>query len=180
MTNGQGGIDQISSDTWSTGWTHILSGSFTSFGNGLLFYNSHSGLTQVYGTDGRGSMQEISSTTLSMGWTHALAAGVLPDVGYPLLIFYNTSSGNVKYCQADSQGVVDQLTGDTWAKGWTEILYGTIPDVQQGNVIPSLLFYNGTSGTSQFYRLNVPGKIFQLSNTTWAKGWTEVLWLELP
>jgi hypothetical protein len=50
-----------------------------------------------------------------------------------------------------------------------------------GNVIFAYLFYNASTGAAQFYQLNEqPGSITQLSNTTFAKSWSEILWQVFP
>src|SRR5205085_4687709 len=114
----QGGIDQISSSTYSTGWTHIVPVSF-----GLLFYNSNSGLAQFYSTDDSGGMHQLSSATYSTGWTHIvdvpLAQG--PHLIDDDLLFYNGNSGVAQFYLADRQGQINQLSNTTYSTGWTLI-----------------------------------------------------------
>src|SRR5437660_5628301 len=65
-------ISQLSSSTYSKGWTHIVPGDFAA-GNSnsaLLFYNSSSGLAQFYSTDGQGGISQLSSHTHSNRWKH--------------------------------------------------------------------------------------------------------------
>ena len=74
-TDGQGGISQLSSSTFSKGWSHIVDipggpSSMPDTGNPdeLLFYNGSSGLAQFYRTDGQGGISQLSSTNYRRGW----------------------------------------------------------------------------------------------------------------
>ena len=66
----QGHISQLSNNTYSTGWTHIIPGSFVagSADTALLFYNSSSGLAQFYSTDGQGGITQLSSSHYRTSW----------------------------------------------------------------------------------------------------------------
>jgi hypothetical protein len=74
-TDGQGGINQLSSSTYSKGWSEIvdfpgLPSNMPDTGNPdrLLFYNSGSGLAQVYNTDNKGGISQLSNSNVNSGW----------------------------------------------------------------------------------------------------------------
>ena len=172
-TDGQGGINQVWSTTFSKGWTHIVPGAFVlDFGpRALFFYNSTSGLGQFYSIDRQDNINQISSTTYSTGWTH-----IVP--GSFGLFFYNSTSGLGQFYSMDSMGGMHQLSSTTYSTGWTHIV--DVPVAQgPGIVDDDLLFYKGTSGLAQFYHTDRQGNINQLSNTTYSTGWTLIEWLEI-
>ncbi len=90
--------------------------------------------------------------------------------GSPILLFYNSNNGAARYVVIDGQGGVSQVASTSYEHGWTQIPAGTISSGMDGNVIFAYLFYNTNTGAAQFYQLNQPGSITQLSNTTFAKG----------
>lgn len=184
-TNGAGGIELRAHTTLSTGWTHIITnastpGSITVTGlpegnYPVLFYNATSGLAQFYKYDIQGNMYQLSNTTLSKGWTH-IALNFAPGMSPFNLLFYNANSGDVSGYYLSRDWDLSDAGSTTYSKGWTKILLGDLPG-DQGYPERALLFYNGMSGTSQFYTLVGMGiEIHQVSNTTWAKGWSEILW----
>ncbi len=165
-TDGQGGINQISSTTYSTGWTHIIPGDFAAdfSPRALFFYNGNSGLGQFYSIDRQGDIHQISSTTYSTGWTY-----IVP--GSFGLLFYNGNSGLGQFYSTDFKGGMHQLSSATYSTGWTHIV--DVPAVHGPDLVDNdLLFYNGKSGVAQFYRTDRQGHINQLSNTTYSTGWT--------
>jgi hypothetical protein len=176
-TDAQGGIHQQENTTFSKGWTHIIPFTFDQGRDGLLFYNSSNGVTQVYNTVG---MQQLFNSTLSTDWTHIVVNGTDTN-GSPILLFYNSNNGAARYVVIDGQSGVSQVASTTFSKGWTQIPAGTISGGMDGNVIFAYLFYNASTGAAQFYQLNEqPGSITQLSNTTFAKSWSEILWQVFP
>jgi hypothetical protein len=178
LVDAQGGMQQQTHTTFSEGWTHIEPFTFAQGNTGLLFYNSSNGLTQVYNTDGRSITQQLFNSTFSIGWTQVVAHATQAIGSHPVL-FYNSTSGAARYTVINEQGNVSQVASTTYANGWTHILAGTLSG-DEGVVLFAFLFYNATTGAAQFYQLNGPGSITQLSKTTFAKGWSEILWLVLP
>lgn len=184
-TTSTGGIEQRASTTLSRGWTHIITNAYVPDsipvdilpeGNyPVLFYNATNGVTQVYRYDTQGNMYQLSNTTVPPGWTHVdlnFAPGMHPFN----VLFYNTGSGAVRGYYLDENWSMSDAGNTTWSKGWTKILLGGLPGYQ-GSTDRALLFYNATSGTSQFYTLIGVGiEIKQASKTTWSKGWSEILW----
>ena len=124
-TDGQGGINQVWSTTFSKGWTHIVPGAFVlDFGpRALFFYNSTSGLGQFYSTDSIGGMHQLSSTTYSTGWTHIVDVPVAqgPGIVDDDLLFYKGTSGLAQFYHTDRQGNINQLSNTTYSTGWTLI-----------------------------------------------------------
>ncbi len=169
--DGLGGINLLSSTTYSTGWTHIIAGNFTYdlSASALFFYNSTSGLGQFNYIDRGGDIHQASSKTYSPSWTH-----IVP--GTFGLLFYNSSSGLGQFYSTDGSGGIQQLSSTTYSTGWTHIV--DIPVVPGPDSIDDdLLFYNGNSGLAQFYRTDRQGHINQLSSTTYSTGWTLIEWL---
>ena len=167
----EGNLPASSPQTWSKGWTDILSERFVS-GDlpSLLFYNRESGLAQFYVTDGSSLGRQVSSTTWSTGWTHIIADAFSfrPFVD---LLFYNSTNGVAQFYTADGNGGIQQISNTTWSTGWTHIV-----PVQLHDEAPrSLLFYNSTNGVAQFYLVGSDGNISQVSNTTWSTGWTHIV-----
>ena len=124
-------------------------------------------------------MQQLFNSTLSIGWTHIVVTGTGGDTSGTML-FYNSNNGAARYVVVNGNGGIDQLASTTYAQGWTHIPAGTISGGLDGNVIFAYLFYNASTGTAQFYQLNAPGDIIQLSNTTFAKGWSKIIWQAFP
>ena len=87
-------MQQQTQTTFPEGWTHIEPFSFAQAAeaNGLLFYNSSNGLTQVYSTDGRSLTQQLFNSTFSIGWTQVVAYGNR-TISNPSALFYNSTSG---------------------------------------------------------------------------------------
>lgn len=175
-TDAQGGIHNQANTTFSQGWTHIIPFTFDQGREGLLFYNSSNGVTQVYNTVG---MQQLYNSTLSTGWTQIVVNGTDAN-GAPILLFYNSNNGATRYVVINGQGGIQQVASTSYAHGWTHIRAGTLSSGLDGNAIFAYLFYNASSGAAQFYQLNEPGSITQLSNSTFAQGWSEILWLVFP
>ncbi len=184
-TDGQGGIHLLSSTTFSKGWTHIITngyepGAFTQENNYLvLFYNATSGVAQFYHVDIQGKMHQFSNDMWSTGWTH-IVPHFAPSMNLFNLLFYNANSGDAKTYHITENWSISNTGSTTWAKGWTKILLGDmpLPGEPPGRTGLALLFYNGSSGTAQFY-LTGPGggvDISQVSNTIWSKDWSEILW----
>ncbi len=184
-TNGGGGIELRAQTTLSKGWTHIITNAYTPGSNtqiGLqegnypvLFYNATSGLAQFYNYDTQGNMHQLSNTTLSQGWTH-IVLNFAPGMRPFNVLFYNANSGNTRGYYLSEDWSMSDAGSTTFSKGWTKILLGDLP-TDQGYPERALLFYNGNSGAAQFYTLVGLGiEIKQVSNTTWAKGWSEILW----
>lgn len=175
-TDAQGGIHQHGNTTFSKGWTHIVPFTFAQGRQGLMFYNTSNGVTQVYLLDG---MQQLFNSTLSTGWTHIVVTGRGGDTSGTIL-FYNSNNGAARYGVVNGNGGFDQLASASYAHGWTHIPAGTISSGLDGNVIFAYLFYNASTGAAQFYQLNAPGDITQLSNTTFSRGWSEIVWQAFP
>ena len=185
FTNPAGDLEQRAHTTLSRGWTHIITNAYTP-GNStvtglpegnypVLFYNATSGLAQFYQYDMLGNMHQISNTTVSKGWTH-IALNFAPGMRPFNLLVYNANSGDTRGYYLSGDWGLSDAGSTTFSKGWTKILLGDLPG-DQGYPERALLFYNGTSGTAQFYTLVGMGiEIHQVSNTIWAKGWSEILW----
>jgi hypothetical protein len=103
-TQGQGGIDQISSFTPEDfkGWTHILSGNFVANAS-LLFYDAKSGKAQFCTTDGRGIKPILPpNTKYDQNWAQIVGFPG-PGEGNPdRLLFYNSGGkGTAKIYEPD-------------------------------------------------------------------------------
>jgi hypothetical protein len=127
-TDGQGGISQLSSSTYSKGWTHIISGIFVAgyTNTSLLFYNSNSGLAQFYSTDGKGGINQLSSSTYAKGWSQIVnfpgLPSTMPDTGNPdRLLFYNSGSGLTQVYNTDNKGGISQLSSSNVNSGWSQV-----------------------------------------------------------
>ena len=176
----QGHISQLSNNTYSTGWTHIIPGSFVagSADTALLFYNSSSGLAQFYSTDGQGNIFQLSSNHYSAGWTHIIPGWFTifrpggAGESTMALLFYNSGSGLAQFYSTDGQGGITQLSNNTYSAGWTHIIPGSFV---AGYSNTALLFYNSNSGLAQFYSTDGQGGINQLSSTTYSKDWTFIV-----
>jgi hypothetical protein len=173
-------LTQLSSTTYSTGWTHIIHGFFAeaSSNESLLFYNANSGLAQFYGTDGQGGINQLSSSTYSKGWTHIVPGWYTvftpsgPGERTSDLLFYNGSSGLAQFYGTDGQGGINQISSSTYSTGWTHIISGIFV---AGYTNTALFFYNGNSGLAQFYTTNGQGGIKQLSSSTYSRGWAQIV-----
>lgn len=173
-------LTQLSSTTYSPGWTHIIHGSFAegSISESLLFYNGNSGLAQFYTIDSQGGINQLSSSTYSTGWTHIVPgfytilrpSGI--GEGTSDLLFYNGSSGLAQFYSTDGHGGINQISSSTYSKGWTHVISGIFV---AGFTNTSLFFYNGNSGLAQFYTTNGQGGINQLSSSTYSKGWAQIV-----
>jgi hypothetical protein len=168
--DGSGLGRQVSSTTWSTGWTHIIAGAF-SFRpyTELFFYNSTNGVAQFYTMDGNGGIQQLSNTTWSTGWTHIVPVQLYLEAPQSLL-FYNSTNGVAQFYKQDTHGNISQVSNATWSTGWTHIVrvYG----LAQYPMMSSLLFYNQHSGAAEFYNVDSNGNIQRVSSpTTWRKSW---------
>jgi hypothetical protein len=171
VTDGSGLGRQVSSTTWSTGWTHIIAGafSFRPFTE-LFFYNSTNGVAQFYTMDGNGAIQQLSNTTWSTGWTHIVPVQLYLEAPRSLL-FYNSTNGVAQFYTTDSNGNISQVSNTTWSTGWTHIVLFFLPG-QPESVRSTLLFYNQQSGAAEFYNVDSNGNIQRVSNpTTWRKSW---------
>lgn len=120
-------LTQLSSSTYSTGWTHIVPGFFkeASGNEALLFYNSTSGLAQFYSTDGQGGISQLSSSTYSTGWSQIVdfpgLPSNMPDTGNPdRLLFYNSGSGLAQVYNTDNHGGIDQISNSNVNSGWSQ------------------------------------------------------------
>jgi len=179
----QGNINQLSNNTYSTGWTHIVPGNFTTSTNtALLFYNSASGLAQFYNTDGQGNITQLSSNHYSTGWTHIIPGSFVAGYNNTALLFYNSASGLAQFYSTDGQGGINQLSSNTYSKGWSQIVDipggpSGMPDT--GNP-DSLLFYTNSSGLAQFYSTDGQGGITQLSSSHYRTSWALIQWLAFP
>ena len=96
----------------------------------------------------------------------------------PSLLFYDAASGATEFYQLSEGAGMQLLSSTTFSKGWTHIV--CLGQAAESNYASEVLFYNATTGAAQFYQLNGPGSITQLSNTTFAKGWSEILWQVFP
>jgi len=172
-----GNLTPSSPQTWSKGWTHILSDDFVNGSStSLLFYNRESGLSQLYVTDGSHLGRQVFSTTWSTGWTHIIAAR-FSNEPFSGLLFYNGTSGAAQFYNTDGNGGIQQLSNSTWSTGWTHIVPVLLyrGDYAGAGGTSDLLFYNSTSGVAQFYNTDGNGGIQQVSNTTWSTGWTHII-----
>ena len=80
-TDGLGGMRLLKHDTWSKGWTHIISSPSFVFGSvvgGLLFYNSTTGASAFYRyDDAEGTISLMHSDTCRKGSTRILENSVI-------------------------------------------------------------------------------------------------------
>ncbi len=79
-TDGHGGISQLSSSTYSKGWTLIIPCRLGATYTDLLFYDHNRGVGEFYIPDGQGGINLLSSHT---GWRTSWAEIVSIDLPHP-------------------------------------------------------------------------------------------------
>jgi hypothetical protein len=98
--------------------------------------------------------------------------------GFMTLLLYDRQAGQCELYTLDNQanlGLLKSYSG--WSTSWTQFtpIYlqsyqtGTEPDQE------SLLFYDSTSGTGQFFSVDTQVNLTASSPQTWSKGWTDVI-----
>ncbi len=169
-TDGEGHIQLVKLNNWSPNWTKIVPGPFT-FGTpltGLFFYDQPHGSGAFYSTDGSGNFSLLAGHAgLRTTWTTIITT----PFG---LLFYDAGSGVSEFYSTDGEGGLSLLKNDTWSKGWTHIISSS--NFVFGSPTGGLLFYNSTTGASEFYRYDdAVGNISLIRSDTWSKGWTHIL-----
>ena len=155
LSDGSGGIQSIKEiiGGWKTFWTHIIPGNF---GGGkltdLLFYDGARGSAVFYVNSGNAQMKPVQAIGPG-GWNTGIShiipgnfgGGELTD-----LLFYNPLKGSAAFYVNDGNAqmrAIRLVDPGKWRTSWTHIIPGNFG----GGKLTDLLFYEGSTGSAEFY-----------------------------
>ena len=155
LSDGSGGIQATQEIVggWSTGITHIIPGNFGGDSlTDLLFYNGSTGSAAFYVNAGNAQMRLIQ-TIGPGGWNTNIShiipgnfgGGSLTD-----LLFYNPLKGSAAFYINDGNAQMRAariVEPGGWRTSWTHIIPGNFG----GGSLTDLLFYEGSTGSAEFY-----------------------------
>lgn len=94
-------------------------------------------------------------------------------------LLYDRQAGQGELYTLNAQAHLSLLKSYSgWRTSWAQIIPIYIYTAGQGTPLSSLLFYDSTSGTGQFSRVDTQGNLSPSSPQTWSKGWTEIIFGE--
>jgi len=141
---------------------------------GLLFYEAPSGTGEFYKVNSLGELAMLRGHT---GWRETwtkVIPGHFAGGEHTGLLFYEGPTGTGEFYATDGQGGMPRLQTHTgWRETWTEIVPGNYAG---GSDIDDLLFYEGPTGTGEFYASDGQGGMSLLqTHTGWRETWTEIV-----
>lgn len=144
----------------------------------LFFYDSSIGRGEFYGTDGLGHINHLRTySTLSKNLTQIFSGPFLFGSPYDGMLFYDKAQGTGTLYAAGRDGSLDLINRQTgWRKTWTHIVNGHF--TENGTInsnFDGLLFYEGSTGVSEFYSMDGVGHMQLLKHDIWSKGWTKII-----
>lgn len=155
LSDGLGGIKiaQEIRGGWNKGISHIIPGNFAGGSlTDLLFYTPSTGSAAFYVNDGDAKMKLLKSIKpgeWDKGISHIIpgnfAGGSLTD-----LLFYTASEGSAAFYVNDGDAqmqLVRKVNAGGWRTSWTQIIPGNFA----GGNLTDLLFYEGATGSAEFY-----------------------------
>ena len=103
---------------WRSSWTHIVGGKFSAAHDDcLLFYESSTGLAEIYQTDGQGNISLLRQYpdlgSLGHRWTHVVA-GRFSDSPNNSLLLADQTSGFAAIFDTDASGNLSVSTYAYW------------------------------------------------------------------
>lgn len=172
--NGNGGLKLLKAyDGWRTDWTHIVDIGV------LMFYEASTGHAEMYAYDGFGDLSLVRAIDgMRTDWTHIVRGRFQPSqlgqAAYTDLLFYAADAGHGEFYAGDGGGgLVPMSAYDGWRTDWTHIAAGTFSGI---NTPSSLLFYEASSGTGQFYATDGFGGMSLLgTNEGWRTDWASIV-----
>ncbi len=145
----------------------------------LLFYSQPIGRGEFYGTDGLGNIHHLSTySALPKSLTQILSGKFIFGSPFEGMLFYDNVRGTGSFYEGagsnGSLGLIKHHTG--WRKTWTHIVNGHfVQNNVSNNFFDGLLFYEGSTGASEFYSTDGYGNIQLLKHDIWAKNWTKII-----
>lgn len=141
----------------------------------LFFYSQPIGRGEFYGADGLGHIDHLStSSALSKSFAQILSGSFILHGLTEGMLFYDNVQGSGTFYIPDRRGGLALLNHQTgWRKSWTHIEKGHF--VENSHFFDDLLFYEGHTGVSEFYRLDGKGHIQLIKQDIWSKNWTKII-----
>lgn len=141
----------------------------------LFFYSQPIGRGEFYGTDGLGHINHLSTYgELSHSLTQTLSGKFISNSAFEGLLFYDNVRGTGTFYEGAGTGgglyPIKYHTG--WRKTWTHIVKGQFLEHESYD---GLLFYEGSTGVSEFYSTDGSGNIHLLKHDIWRRNWTKIL-----
>ena len=138
---------------WRTSWTHIIPGNFGGGGlTDLLFYEGSTGRAEFYINDGNAQFRNIKAIEPG-GWkpgTSHIIPGNFGGDGLTDLLFYSVSEGSAAFYVNEGNAnikLIRKVEAGGWRTSWTYIVPGNFG----GSGLTDLLFYEGSTGSAEFY-----------------------------
>lgn len=145
----------------------------------LFFYSQPIGRGEFYGTDGLGHINHLSTYSgLSNSLTQTLSGRFVFGSPFEGMLFYDNVRGTGTFYEgAGSNGSLYPIKHHTgWRKSWTHIVNGHFVYNGVANTFfDGLLFYEGSTGVSEFYSTDGYGNIQLLKHDIWSKNWTKII-----
>ena len=145
----------------------------------LFFYSQPIGRGEFYGIDGLGDINLLSTySTLPKSLTQTLSGKFIFGSPFEGMLFYDNVQGTGSfYTGAGPSGGIDLIKRQTgWRKTWTHIVNGHFVYNGVANTFfDGLLFYEGSTGVSEFYSTDGYGNIQLLKHDIWSKNWTKII-----
>ena len=140
----------------------------------LFFYSQPIGRGEFYGADGLGDISHLSTySALPKSFAQILSGKFVFGSVTEGMLFYDNVRGSGTFYIPDRKGGLDLLSHQTgWRKTWTHIVEGQFLEHEYFN---GLLFYEGSTGVSEFYSTDGVGNIHLLKHDIWRKNWTKIL-----
>ncbi len=177
-TNDKGDLSLLKKTTgFRKTWQSIVPGNFSG-GNrftDLLFYDAAAGEAEFYKTDGKGNLSLLKKTTGFRKTWQSIVPGIFGGgSGSTDLLFYDATAGEAEFYKTDGRGnlsLLKKLTG--FRKTWQSIVPGNFGG---GTIRSDLLFYDATTGESEFYKIDDVGNLSLLKKLTgFRKTWQSIV-----
>lgn len=156
-------------------WQAIVGGRFSEGRfTDLLFYDATAGEAELYTTD-KGNLSLLKKHTgFRKTWQLIVSGSFGGGSGPDDLLFYDATAGEAEFYKTDSKGNLSLLKKHTgFRKTWQAIVPGNFG----GSTIHSdLLFYDATTGESEFYKIDDAGNLSLLKKLTgFRKTWQAIV-----
>ena len=142
---------------------------------GLLFYEGPSGTGELYKVNELGELALLRGYT---GWRETWTKIIPGYFGSAYdstdLLFYEGPTGTGEFYASDGQGGMSMMQTHTgWRETWTHIVPGNFRGADDTT---DLLFYEGPTGTGEFYATDGQGGMSLLqTHTGWRETWTQIV-----
>ena len=127
-------------------------------------------------TNGNGGLVNLKDyNDWSNRWTHIIP-GNFSGNGYTDLLFYDQQTGDAEFYLSDGSGGIKTIrtVRGTWRKTWTHIIPGNF----SGSSFTDLLFYEGSTGSAEFYVNDGNAQLRKIQTIApggWRKTWTHII-----